>query len=101
MESPFREVTEISRAANLAGLQHLNKNLKRGKIPPLPSIPVLSIKSNELLFLNIGPQGEERADCLRRITFFLTALFQVFFTLKYFIKNDQIFSIKKLTFGRS
>ena len=66
-ESQFLEVTAISRAANVAGLQHL-KNLKRGKIPNLPSITILSVKSNELLFLNIGPQGEEYADYLKLIT---------------------------------
>lgn len=79
-ESQFLEVTEIFSAANLAGLQHL-KNLKRGKIPNLPSITILSIKSNELLFLNIGPQGEEYADYLKLITIKKKKLYSRYFSL--------------------
>lgn len=44
------------------------KNLKRGKIPYLPNISILSIKSNELLFVNIGLQGESLADYFKSIT---------------------------------
>jgi hypothetical protein len=75
------------------------KNLKRGKISKLPNITILSIKSNELLFLNIDPQGGEHADYFKFITNAFKMLSSRYFSLfKYFIKNDQVFSIKKLTF---
>ena len=98
-ESQFLKGTEASRAASLAGLQYL-KILKRGKIPNLPSVTILSIKSNELLSLNIDPQGKEHADYLKLTTDFEKLLYSGYFSfLSILLRMIKYFFIIKLTFG--